>query len=81
MKVARSSVFLLVPIPIERAARTKVESGFCTGSNGSVPQDQKYDERRRWRVRNRNDYETEALPHHLFWTWFVDNPRPRFKSL
>jgi hypothetical protein len=22
--------------------------------------------------------ETHALPNHLFWTWFVDNPRPLF---
>jgi hypothetical protein len=21
--------------------------------------------------------ETQALPDHLFWTWFIDNPRPQ----
>ena len=80
MKVARTYVFLLVPILIERVAHTTVANGFCAGSNGSAP-NQKYDERPMWRVRNRKEREAGLLPHHLSWTWFVDNPSPSSKSL
>lgn len=80
MTVARTYVFLLVPILIERVAPTTVPNGFCMGSNGSVPPNRKYDEKALWRVRNRNECETDPLPPDLSWTWFVDNPRPHFKS-
>jgi hypothetical protein len=81
MKAARSYVFLLVPILIERVAHTKVANGFCAGSNGSLPPDPKYVETARWRVRHSDRCETQALPSDLFWTWFVDNPRPPSKLL
>jgi len=80
MKVARSYIFLLVPILIERVAHMTVPNGFCTGSNGGVSPNQKYDGKPLWRVRDRKQCETDALPHNSSWTWFVDNPRPRFKS-
>ena len=80
MKVARTYVFLLVPILIDRLAHTTVPNGFCTGSNGHVLPNQKYDEKPLWRMRDRKECETEVLPDDLSWTWFVDNPRPRFHS-
>jgi len=42
--------------------------------NGSAP-GQKHDETSRCRVQYRDGRNTQTLPSHLFWTWFVDNPR------
>jgi hypothetical protein len=77
MKTGRTYVFMFVPILIERVAQTKVANGFCAESNGSLSPDKKYDDRPRWRVPGG---EKHALPYHLFWTWFVDNPHPSSKS-
>lgn len=76
MKTSRTYVFMFVPILFERVANTRVTTGFRTGSNGSSPPDEKHNETARWQVRHCAGGETQALPNHLFWTWFVDNPRP-----
>ena len=70
MKTARSYVFMFVPILFERVAHTRIP----IGSNGSAA-GQKHDETSRCRVQYRDGCNTQTLPSHLFWTWFVDNPR------
>lgn len=77
MKTARTYVFMFVPIPPGWLFHEPVVPDFGTGSNGSSPPDQKHDEKTSWRVRHRDGCQTQALPNDLFWTWFVDNPRPR----
>jgi hypothetical protein len=80
MKRAQSYVFMFVPIPERWVAhasrapamasspsRTSLDSlGFQAPTNtkdrfGGMPEPAR---------------ETRALPNDLFWTWFVDNPRP-----
>jgi hypothetical protein len=75
MKTARTYVFMFVPIPPGWLSHEPMIPGVRAGSNGSSPPDQKHDEGGRWRIRHGDGCETQALPHHLFWTWFVDNPR------
>lgn len=72
MKAARTYVF--VPIPVEPAAHTRVAIALRASSNGGSLPNQKHDDKTRWRARNLDRCKTEALPNHLFWTWFVDNP-------
>jgi len=75
MKTARPYVFMFVAISPAWLSHEPIIPGLHAGLNGSSPPDQKHDELARWRVRHRNECETQALPNHLFWTWFVDNPR------
>ena len=77
MKAARTYVFVFVPILMERVANMRGATGFGAGSNGSSPSDEKHNKTTRWRVRHCSGGETQALPDHLFWTWFIDNPRPQ----
>jgi hypothetical protein len=80
MDTARTHVFVFVPILSERVAQTRAPIAFRSGSNGSSPPEQKQAERPWWQVRHSDGWETQALPNHLFWTWFVDNPRLVSKS-
>ena len=75
MKTARTYVFMFLPIPPGWLSHEPMIPGLRAGSNGSSPPDEKHDDTARWRVRNLDGCETQPLPHHLFWTWFVDNPR------
>jgi len=49
--------------------------GFGAGSNGRSPTDEKNSGRPGWPEPEREQGEVCALPNHLFWTWFVDDPR------
>jgi hypothetical protein len=81
MKTSRTYVFVFVPIPKEWGANGFRDSNSTARrKNGSVllpiqlrrTRDAKFPI-----VRTRSlEREADALPHHLFWTWFVDNPRP-----
>jgi hypothetical protein len=75
MKVSRDYVFVFLPILFSRAPRTRVTIDLRGGSNRSAPPEMKDGDTAGWRVRNRGGCDTQALPNHLFWTWFVDNPR------
>jgi hypothetical protein len=75
MKV-RTYVFAFVPIPAEWIPHPATVRGFNGGPNGSSLTDRTHNERLRWRGRHRRERDTQSLPSHLFWTWFVDNPRP-----
>jgi hypothetical protein len=76
MKTAGTYVFMFVPIPRSWLLHEPMIRGFGAGSNGSSPTDQNDIERSQWLGMRRCECEAEALPNHLFWTWFVDNPRP-----
>ena len=74
MKTARTYVFMFVPIPPEWLAHEPrawfarpAEREFSADENIMAQHDGE---------RNSSRCETRALPNHLFWTWFVDNPRP-----
>jgi hypothetical protein len=77
MKTARTYVFMFVPIPPGWLSHGPMIRGLRAGSNGSSPADEKHDDTNRWRVRNLDGCETQPVSHHLFWTWFIDNPRPQ----
>jgi hypothetical protein len=49
--------------------------GFDAGSNGSSPADENTSGALRWPERELEQCEAYVVPNHLFWTWFVDNPR------
>ncbi len=76
MRVARTCVFVFIPILSERLAHPTVLPGFDAGPNGSSATDPEHYDTSPWRARHRKERESQALPGHLFWTWFVDNPRP-----
>ena len=80
MKAARTYVFVFIPILFDRLTHTRVTVGLRAGSNGSFAPDQKHDEKPRWRVRQRDGCQTQPLRHDLFWTWFIDNPRPQLSK-
>ena len=80
MKTARTHVFVFVPILAEWVPHTRAPIASRGGSNGSTPPEQKPAERPRWQVRHGDGWGTQALPNHLFWTWFVDNPRPQLSK-
>jgi hypothetical protein len=85
MKTSRTYVFMFLPIYVDRGAHASrvramasspsrtfrdaliVPNVFESGKAccGEAPQPTR---------------ETHALPSHLFWTWFVDNPHPSAKS-
>ena len=72
MKTTWTYVFTLVPIPPAWLFHGPMLPGFGAGSNGSSPTNEKDSGAPRWP--EREQYEACALPNHLFWTWFVDNP-------
>jgi hypothetical protein len=74
MKTARTFVFIFVPIPRGWLFHEPIIRGFGVGSNGSSPTEPNDNERSQWPGLRRCEYEAEALPSELFWTWFVDNP-------
>jgi len=76
MKTTRTYVFMFVPIPTGWLFHEPMISGFAGGLNGNSPKNQERGETAHWQVRPRNRCETATLPNQLFWTWFVDNPRP-----
>jgi hypothetical protein len=75
MKTAPTYVFLFVPIPAGWLSPEPMIPGLRAGSNGSLLPEQKHHHEMDWPVRDCGESETETLPNHLFWTWFVDNPR------
>jgi len=75
MKTAWNSVFMFVSIPPVWSFQVPMLPGFGAGSNGSFSTDEKNSGGSKWPEREREQYEACALPNHLFWTWFVDNPR------
>jgi hypothetical protein len=76
MKTAWNYVFMFVSIPPAWLFRGPMIRGFGAGSNGSFPTDEKNSGAPRWPEPERKQCEGDALPNHLFWTWFVDNPPP-----
>jgi len=70
MKTARTYVFMFVPILFEPVAHTRIP----IGSNGSA-QVRSTVKRHGAGCQYRDECNTQTLPSHLFWTWFVDNPR------
>jgi len=80
MKVARTYVFVFLPIPAEWISHPATVRGFRGGPNGSSPMDREHNEKFPWRGRHRQERDTQSLPSHLFWTWFVDKP-PTFSRL
>jgi len=77
MKATRTYVFVFLPIPSEWSAHASRVRRFKFGSNGSSSLDGEQNENSRFRGSDRPLPDTCALPNHLFWTWFVDNPRSR----
>jgi hypothetical protein len=75
MKTARTYVLMFVSIPPSWLFHAPMLAGFGAGSNGNSPTDEKNSRARRWPEPEREQCELCALPNHLFWTWFVDNPR------
>jgi hypothetical protein len=75
MKTARTYVFRFVPIPTGWFFHEPMISGFGAGSNGSFPTDENNRGALRWPEHELEQCGASALPNHLFWTWFVDNPR------
>jgi hypothetical protein len=73
MNTAWIHVSTFVPIPPVWLFRGPMLPGFGAGSNQSSPTDQKNTGGPRWP--ERQQCEARALPNHLLWTWFVDNPR------
>jgi len=59
MKTASTYGFMFVPMP---------PSWFS-------PKDENNSGALRWPGRELQQCEASALPNHLFWPWFVDNPR------
>ena len=76
MKAARTYVLMFVPIPPEWMAPAAVSRGFTVGRNGNSSSDHKNNRRFRWQGRDLEEWEAQLLPSDLFWTWFIDNPRP-----
>jgi hypothetical protein len=77
MKPSRTYVFVFLSVLLERIAHGTVAPSFSAGSNGSFPPDHRHKDNSRWLTRQRQEFEAQVLPSHLFWTWFVDNPRAR----
>jgi hypothetical protein len=77
MKAAPTYVFMLVPIPSELIGHPLVAGHSSFGQTGSSPANGKRNGRSQWGERPCQRCDTQSLPSHLFWTWFVDNPRPR----
>jgi hypothetical protein len=75
MKTAWTYVFMFVPMPQSWLFHEPMIPGFGVGWNGSSPTDENNSGAVRWSERELEQYEASALPNHLFWTWFVDNPR------
>jgi len=77
-------VFILVPIPVDRGAHAprvpfaapspqtvRSHASLMIAANLTSPFGEAPNGAR----------EARALPNHLFWTWFIDNPRPRSAHL
>jgi hypothetical protein len=75
MKATRTYVFMFVPIPSEWIGHAPVAPNFAFGRNGSSPTNGKRNNSSRWEERPCEEGDTQSLPNHLVWTWFVDNPR------
>ena len=75
IKTTRTYVFMFVPIPSEWIAPASVAPAYSFGRNGSSPTNGKRNDRSRRRECLSHESKAQSLPHHLFWTWFVDNPR------
>ena len=80
MKTAWTYVFIFVPIPPGWLFHGPMLPGFGAGSNWSSPTDEKTSGAPKWPEREREQCEACALPNHLFWTWFVDNPRRKLEQ-
>jgi hypothetical protein len=79
MKTAWNYVFVFVPIPRGWCFHEPMIPGFGARSNGISPMDQQHNASARWLGMRCCESEAEALPSQLFWTWFVDSPRPPSK--
>jgi hypothetical protein len=75
MKTALNHVLMFVSIPPDWLFHGPMLPGFGAASNGRSPTDGKNSEALRWPEPEREQCEPCAFPNHLFWTWFVDNPR------
>ena len=73
MKVARTYVFVFLPIRAEWIPRLTSVRAFNGQRNRISPMDCKPSERLRWRGHHPLERDKQSLPNHLFWTWFVDN--------
>jgi hypothetical protein len=80
MKTASTYVLMFVANPLGWLFPEPMVPGFGGGSNGGSPINEKNSGAPGWPERQREQCEASALPNHLFWTWFVDNPRPVSKS-
>jgi len=67
---------MFVPIPSKWKANTSAVPEGGLGRNGSSLSGRKEIERFRRHESHCPEFETGAIASHLFWTWFVDNPRP-----
>jgi hypothetical protein len=79
MKAARTYLFMFVAIPPGWLFQGPKIPGFVARSNGSSPTSGKRNDRSRWGEGPSQESKAQSLPNHLFWTWFVDNPRPPSK--
>ena len=77
MKTARTYIFMFVPIPPGSANYEPMIPCLRAGSNGISPPEQKMMTQPDGECEIPTGGETQALPDHLFWTWFIDNPRPQ----
>jgi len=75
MNAARTYIFMFVSIPSGWLFRESMIARFGARSNGSSPTDQNHSGALRSPERELEQREACALPNHLFWTWFVDDPR------
>jgi hypothetical protein len=66
---------MFIPILPARLFHGPMMSDLSPGSNSSSPADENSNGPSSWLVREREQREGPALLNHLFWTWFVDNPR------
>jgi len=66
---------MFVAIPAGWLSHDLMIAGFGTGSNGSSPTHETNTVAPKLPERGNEQCEACALPIHLFWAWFVDNPR------
>ena len=74
METSRTYVFMFLPILPGWLFHGPMIPGFGAGSNASSPTDENNRGALRWPQRELEQCVASALPNHLFWTWFVDNP-------
>ncbi len=75
MKATPSYVFMFIPSPSEWVENPLTAPHFSFGRTGSSAKNGKRNDSSRSGERPLRGSEPQALPSHLFWTRFVDDPR------